>query len=81
MSRFYGSMQGSRGEATRCGTVSSGIRTHVRGWDIGAVVIVAQCDKCGEDYVKVALTGGSNDTALSKGEQAIGFKYCRKCDG
>ena len=38
MSRFYGSLQGSRGEATRQGTRASGITSHTRGWNIGARV-------------------------------------------
>lgn len=32
MAHFYSSIQGSRGEATRCGTKSSGVRSYVQGW-------------------------------------------------
>jgi len=32
MSRFYGTLQGNRGEATRCGTKSSGVTTYAAGW-------------------------------------------------
>jgi len=58
MSRFYGSMQGSRGEATRQGTASSGISAHPRGWDLG--VRVSGYDDHGTDAFAVNITGGSN---------------------
>lgn len=32
MAHFYGNLKGSRGEATRCGTKSSGIRVSARSW-------------------------------------------------
>ena len=37
MSHFYGTLQGSRGEATRCGTKRSGIEATAASWD-GAIV-------------------------------------------
>ena len=58
MSHFYGNMQGSREETTRCGTKQSGLTAHVRGWDIGVSVTILQID--GKDVVKVYKTGGSN---------------------
>ena len=60
MSRFYGSLQGNRGRATRCGTANSGIDSHTRGWNIGARV---NCfvNANGEDEVWVYLTGGSTN--------------------
>ena len=57
MSQFYGSMQGGRGEATRCGTKNSGMVAHIRGWDIGAKVICFH--ENGKDIVRVYKTGGS----------------------
>ena len=58
MSRFYASIQGARGVATRQGTPRSGITGHVRGWDIGAEV---RCIAEGnDDVVAVDITGGSN---------------------
>lgn len=39
MSRFYGSMQGARGEATRRGTTASGLDAHIRGWTTGVRVV------------------------------------------
>jgi len=38
MARFYASIQGNRGEATRMGTPTSGISGHVRGWNVGVRV-------------------------------------------
>ncbi len=58
MARFYASIQGHRGAATRMGTPSSGIVGHVRGWNVGARVEVS--DENGKDVVRVYRTGGSN---------------------
>lgn len=38
MSHFYGSIQGTRGEATRCGSKSSGYRATIAGWG-GAIQV------------------------------------------
>jgi hypothetical protein len=59
MARFYASIRGSRGEATRMGTTQSGISGHIRGWDVGGEV---RCyvGENGEDRVAVFLTSGSN---------------------
>lgn len=58
MARFYGSMKGARGEATRCGTATSGIHAHIRGWHVGARVEVSNAN--GIDVVRVYRTGGSS---------------------
>ena len=60
MARFYASIQGNRGEASRIGTTSSGISGHLRGWDIGARVACE--DFNGSDEVSIQLTGGSHST-------------------
>jgi hypothetical protein len=59
MSHFYGNMQGSRGETTRCGTQASGICADIRGYNIG---VQTECfvDDDGEDKVRITLTGGTN---------------------
>lgn len=63
MSRFYGDLQGGRGTATRQGTKSSGISGHLRGWDIGARVIVApQGLNEAVDEVAILKTGGSSSS-------------------
>lgn len=59
MAQFYGDLQGNRGEATRMGTKSSGIRAHVRGWNVGARIHV-KVDRDGNDHVYVYRTSGSN---------------------
>lgn len=37
MSRFYGTLDGSRGQATRCGTASSGMRSIAASWSGAAM--------------------------------------------
>jgi len=59
MARFYGSMQGTRGEATRMGDTKNGFDAHVRGWNVG-VRITCRVDKDGKDVIEVWETGGSN---------------------
>lgn len=57
MSRYYGQIQGSRGEATRMGNASSGMFGHIRGWNIGARV---DMDAEGDtDVCRVRVTTGS----------------------
>ena len=57
MARFYATMQGNRGEASRIGTPNSGIYAHVRGWRVGARV---NCYADGDnDGVSIRATGGS----------------------
>ena len=56
MSRFYASIQGNKGEATRQGTPNSGIIGHIRGWDIGGKV---RCEvENDKDVVYFYLTSG-----------------------
>ena len=59
MSHFYASIEGNRGIATRCGTKSSGIQGHIRGWGVGARVRVDYDEKTDSDIVRVYRTGGS----------------------
>jgi len=59
MSHFYGTLQGSRGEATRCGTKKSRMETYCASWH-GAVRCCAYVHKnekgVEEDWVRVELT-------------------------
>ncbi len=55
MSHFYGILQGSRGEATRCGTKNSGMETYCASWS-GAVRCFAYVNEKGENCVRVELT-------------------------
>jgi hypothetical protein len=66
MSHFYADIQGSRGEATRCGTKSSGMSGHIRGWNVGVRVIIDYDENLGEDVVAVYATGGSNGSRLTQ---------------
>ena len=65
MSRFYGSLQGSRGAATRQGDAESGISCHVRGWDIG-IEVRGYVNEEGQDEFRVFITGGSNRRTADK---------------
>jgi hypothetical protein len=65
MSRFYGSMNGNRGEATRQGSTNSGITCHARGWDIG-IEVRGYVNEEGKDEFRVFITGGSNRRTVDK---------------
>jgi hypothetical protein len=55
MAHFYGTLNGSRGEATRCGTKNSGMRAVAASWS-GAVESELFVDPAtGEDFVEVSL--------------------------
>ena len=60
MSHFYASMQGNRGEATRCGSKQSGIDAHIRGWNSGVRVSCRYNKTTGRDECFIYATGGSN---------------------
>ena len=75
MARFYASIQGSRGEATRMGGEGSGIHGHIRGWNVGARITVHVGDD-GEDVVTVWRTTGSSGSGLS--EQIASFTASSK---
>jgi hypothetical protein len=55
MSHFYGVLNGSKGQATRCGTKNSGMITTCASWS-GAVVCTAYVNLNYQDCVKVELT-------------------------
>lgn len=58
MARFYGDLQGQAGAATRRGSKTSGLSGHLRGWDVGARVVLDHVD--GKDRVSVYRTAGSH---------------------
>lgn len=69
MSHFYGTMQGSRGQATRCGTKSSGMTTTAAGWG-GAIHVELYVDDEGRDcYVvkQVPWSGSGIHKELARG--------------
>lgn len=53
MAHFYGTLQGNRGEASRCGSPSSGLVTEAASWQ-GAVRCYVYV-KGGKDWVRVSL--------------------------
>ena len=55
MSHFYGTMQGSRGEATRCGTKNSGMSVCAASWK-GAIRTDLFVDGDGDDAYRVVQT-------------------------
>lgn len=56
MAHFYGTLQGQRGQASRCGSKSSGIESYTASWS-GAVRCYAYVDEnTGEDWVTIALS-------------------------
>lgn len=55
MSHFYGTLQGSRGQASRCGTKKSGMVTYCASWS-GAIRCHAYFNDKGEDCVRVEKT-------------------------
>lgn len=59
MARFYGGVQGNRGEATRLGTANSDINAWAQGWNLGAK-IVSHIDENGEDCFHIYINSGSN---------------------
>lgn len=71
MAQFYGTLQGQRGEATRLGGKSSGLRTTAAGWGGAIRVNVWHDEESGEDQFRVELTpwhgSGGNTQVLAQG--------------
>lgn len=72
MSHFYGTLQGSRGQATRCGTKNSGITTQAAGWQGCIETHIYHDDATGKDMYRVYLTpwqgSGGSTILLAEGE-------------
>ena len=69
MSHFYGTLKGTRGEATRCGDKSSGITTTAASWH-GAVRTHLYVDENGIDRYEVYLVpwqGAGANVRIAKG--------------
>ena len=60
MATFYGSIKGSRGEATRCGTKNSGIKASVQSWN-GSVISELSYD---EDKLMVRASTSTGSSSL-----------------
>ena len=55
MSHFFGSVRGSSGKVTRCGTKKSGYVTEALTWDGGIITELYYDNEKKENYVKVWL--------------------------
>jgi len=70
MARFLGAVQGSRGEASRLGSNSSGIRAQAQGWDCGVTVygesVIDSHSGKSVDQFEIYATGGSNGRSHRK---------------
>ena len=83
MARFYGTVQGRRGEASRLGDSKSGMRTTCRGWNLGATCEIESAQREGDghdiDKLSVNINEGSGQrtadyggfTVTLAGERAI----------
>ena len=58
MAKFYGNLKGSRGEATRCGTGSSGLSVSARTWN-GSLSIELSEDSSGAEFWTLRVGEGS----------------------
>ncbi len=66
MSHFYGTLEGSRGEASRCGSKDSGITTYAAGWS-GAIRVHVWQDEAGNDCFDVDLVPWQSSGGRSQG--------------
>ena len=64
MARFRATIQGNRGEASRLGTVKSGMAVTINGWEGGVHVIASVKD--GEDVFAIYATSGSLNRKLAR---------------
>jgi hypothetical protein len=70
MAHFYGTLKGSRGEATRCGTKSSGVQVTAASWSGAVTVELYHNAETGQDMAHVYLRpwhGRGTDLALYSG--------------
>jgi len=53
MSHFYGTLQGARGQSTRCGHKSTGLTTVAASWKGAIQVFLGHNEETGEDTYEV----------------------------
>lgn len=63
MSTFYGTIEGQRGPATRCGSRSSGIRAAAQSWDGSVIVNLNYTERDGEDILMVGINTSDGSSA------------------
>ena len=66
MAQFYADIHGNKGRATKEGTKKSGIKGHIRGRDIGAIVYMEYNEKTQQDECTIHLTNGSTGNKRAK---------------
>ena len=59
MSKLYGALQGCRGEATRCGSKSSGVRARVQSWQ-GSLLRYMDLDDNENPIITLKTSEGSS---------------------
>jgi hypothetical protein len=59
MAQFYGTIKGTRGEASRLGDKKNGFTGTVNGWTGGVRVEAYYDEDIGQDVFKIYATGGS----------------------
>lgn len=65
MSHFYGGVRGGRGEATRTGHKTTGIRAYIKTWNTTASMSLWYCD--GNDTNRYTVMGASfNEEDISE---------------
>lgn len=57
MSHFYATIEGNRGEATRCGTQSSGITTTCQSYE-GSIIVTMRVEN-GKNWFEIQVDEGS----------------------
>lgn len=77
MSHFYASIEGNLGEGTRCGTKTSGMNGHVRGWNIGGYIFMRWNEKKQRDEVTIDVTCGSGGHGTPE-DKRLGTFYLTK---
>ena len=63
MSTFYGTVEGQRGPATRCGSRASGIRTAAQSWNGSVIVDLNYNEHDGEDMLMVSINTSEGSSA------------------
>jgi hypothetical protein len=58
MAKFFGTVQGGRGQATRLGHAGSGLKVSAQSWD-GSVIVRLFTDDKGEANCVIAVGAGS----------------------
>lgn len=64
MSHFYGVLNGSRGEATRCGTKSSGMTATAASWQGAVRVTLREVNGADHAYVELIPWQGAGGNRL-----------------